>query len=185
MISEVIEIAFDEAFVDEVFEFTPPAGEPVRSIADKFSIERDLSIEQAAARAPFTVWIPARVPAEWETRIALAAESDRPPMAPLVHLVYRVPDGTHVVSIAESPAEHPGEHSEYEHARPNPWQDIERGGRRMQIREPAESWQPAQVRLELDGTRIHIHSGDLTADWLADLAARLVPAPAEPPVLGA
>jgi hypothetical protein len=182
--SEVTEIAFDETFTDDVFEFTPPPGEQVRSITDQFAIERDLTVEEAVARAPFTVWIPSRVPAEWETRIAFAAENDRPPMAPHVHLHYRAPDGTHTVSIAQSPADHPGEHSDYEHARPNPWLEIERGGRRMQIREPAESWQPAQVRLELDGTRIHIHSGDLTADWLADLAARLEAAPSEPPPLG-
>jgi hypothetical protein len=184
-ISEVTEVAFDETFADDMFEFTPPAGEQVRSISDEFSIRRDLTIEQAAARAPFTVWIPSRVPVEWETQIAFAAENDRPPMAPHVHLHYRAPDGTHAVSIAESPADHPGEHSEYEHARPNPWQETERDGRRMQTRAPAENWQPAQVRLELDGTRIHIHSRDLTVDWLADLAARLVRAPAEPPALGA
>jgi hypothetical protein len=32
--------------------------------------------------------------------------------------------------------------------------------------------------------RIHIHPGDLTVDWLADLAARLVRAPVESPTLG-
>ena len=53
----------------------------------------------------------------------------------------------------------------------------------MKVRELAEGWQPAQVLLELDGTRIHIHSADLTADWLADLAAGLVRAPPKPPAL--
>lgn len=55
----------------------------------------------------------------------------------------------------------------------------------MQVHEPAESWQPAQVRLELDGTRILMHSTDLGADALADLAVGLVRAPSEPPKLGA
>lgn len=183
VISEVTDIAFDEAFADNVFAFTPPPGEQVRSIGDQFSVQRGLTIEQAVARAPFSVWIPARLPAGWETEIAFAAENDRPPMAPHVHLNYRAPDGTHTVSIVESPAGHPGEHSDYEHSRPNPWQETERGGRQMQIREPAESWQPAQVRLELDGTRILMHSGDLAADWLAELAGGLVPAPSEPPTL--
>ena len=181
---EVTEIAFDETFADDVFEFTPPPGEPIRSFKDEFGLERDLTIEQAVARASFTVWIPSRVPAGWVTAIAFAAASDRPRMAPQVHLHCRAQDGTHAVNIAESPAGHPGEHSDYEHARPGPWRQIERDGRSMEIREPAESWQPAQVRLELDGTRIHIHSGDLTADWLADLAAGLVPAPPEPPAPG-
>jgi outer membrane lipoprotein-sorting protein len=184
VVSEVTGIAFDEAFADDVFVFTPPPGEQVRSIADQFPVQRGLTIEQAVARAPFSLWIPARLPAGWETEIAFAAENDRPPMAPHVHLSYRAPDGTHTVSIAESPADHPGEHSDYEHARPNPWQQTERDGRQMQIREPAETWQAAQVRLELDGTRILMHSGDLDAGWLADLACGLVRAPAEPPRLG-
>jgi outer membrane lipoprotein-sorting protein len=183
-IAEVTEIAYDETFADDVFEFTPPPGEQVRSITDQFALQHDLTIEQAVARASFTVWIPARLPAGWETDITFAAGNDRPPMAPHVHLHYRAPDGTHTVSIAESPADHPGEHSEYEHERPNPWREIEHDGRRIQVREPAESWQPAQPLLELDGTRIHIHSRDLTADWLADLAAGLAPAPSEPPTLG-
>jgi hypothetical protein len=183
-ISEVAEVVFDETFQDDLFVFTPPPGEEVRSIADQFPVERNLTIEEAVARAPFSVWIPSRLPAGWETEIAFAAENDRPSMAPQVHLHYRAVDGTHAVFIAESPADHPGEHSDYEHARPNPWQEVERDGRRMQVREPAESWQPAQVRLQLDGTRVHIHSSDMAAAALVDLAGGLVRAPSEPPLLG-
>jgi hypothetical protein len=39
--------------------------------------------------------------------------------------------------------------------------------------------------LELDGTRILIHSTDVKADALADVAAGLVRAPSEPPKLDA
>jgi hypothetical protein len=53
----------------------------------------------------------------------------------------------------------------------------------MLVRELAEDWQPAQVHLELEGTRILIHSSDLDGDWLAGLAAALVPAPTAPPDL--
>jgi outer membrane lipoprotein-sorting protein len=182
-LSEVVEIAFDEPFGEDTFVFTPPAGEAVRSVVDLLPVRHDLTIEQAVALAPFTVWIPARLPADWETQIGFAAEQDRPPMAPQVHLHYRAPDRTHGLSVAESPADHPGDHSE--HARANPWRTIDRNQRRMQVREPTESWQPAQVRLELDGTRILIHSTDLDADALADVAAELVRAPSEPPKLDA
>jgi outer membrane lipoprotein-sorting protein len=183
-ISEVLEVAFDEAFADDVFVFTPPPGEEVRSLDDDFGIFRDLTIEQAVARAPFTVWIASQLPAGWATEITFAPARDRPAMAPTLYLNYRAGDGTHAVRVVESPADHPGEHDEYEHARPNPWQEVERNGRTMQIREPAESWQPAQLLAELDGTRILIHSDDLAATALADLAGGLVPAPAEPPDLG-
>ena len=69
-------------------------------------------------------------------------------------------------------------------AAPAPWLQFERDGRTIEIRDPAESWQPAQLRVELDGTRILMHSNELTADSLADLATDLVPAPSEPPGLG-
>ena len=184
LISEVLEIAFDETFPPETFVFTPPPGEEVRSIGDEDHLRHDLTIEQAVALAPFTVWIPARVPADWEVEILFAAEEHRPAMAPQVLLHYRSAAGTHNVCVAQSPADHPGEHSDYEHARAGPWRPAERGDRRMEIREPVESWQPAQLRIELDGTRIHMHSSDLAADALADLAGALVRAPAEPPELG-
>jgi hypothetical protein len=180
--SEVLEIAFDEQFPEDTFVFTPPPGEEVRSTAARFPLRHDLTIEQAVALAPFTVWIPARLPAGWETMIRFAAEQDRPPMAPHVYLHYRACDGTHQVSIAESPADRP---TDDEAEGPGgPWQAIERNDRPMQIREPAERRQPAQVRVDLDGTRILIHSTDLGAEALADLAADLVPAPSEPPDLG-
>ena len=107
-ISEILEIAFDEQFPDETFVFTPPAGEEVRSVSAQFAVRRDLTIEQAVALAPFAVWMPARLPAGWETQIGFAAAQDRPPSAAHVFLHYRAPDGTHGLSIAESPASEPG-----------------------------------------------------------------------------
>jgi hypothetical protein len=94
-LSEVVEIAFDEAFDDDTFVFTPPAGERVRSVLELSPVRHELTIEQAVELAPFTVWIPARLPAGWEAEIGFAAEQDRPPMAPHVYLHYRAADGTH------------------------------------------------------------------------------------------
>jgi hypothetical protein len=184
-ISEVEEIAFDEELPDETFTFTPPPGEEIRSTADQLPVWRQLTIEQAVKFAPFTVWIPARLPADWETVIGFAAEQERPRMAPHVYFHYRTPDGMHGIIVSQSPAGHPAAPEEYEPARANPWQDIERNGRPMQLREPAESWQPAQLRMELDGTRIDMRSDDVGAGALADLAAGLVRAPSEPPDLSA
>jgi hypothetical protein len=182
MLSEVVEIAFDEPFGEDVFVFTPPAGQAVRSVLDLEPVRHDLTIEQAVALAPFAVWIPARLPAGWETRIGFAAgQEDKPPMPPQVFLHHRAADGTHAMTVAESPADRPGE-DERPHA--GPWREVERDGRRMEVREPAEPWQPAQVRLELGGTRIAIDSTDLGADALVDVAAGLVRAPSEPPAFG-
>jgi hypothetical protein len=41
------------------------------------------------------------------------------------------------------------------------------------------------LRLDLGGTRIFIHSSDLSADSLEELAAGLVRAPSEPPAFSA
>jgi len=182
-VSEILEVAFDEQFPGDTFVFTPPPGEEVRSVAEQFPVRRNLTIEQAVALAPFTVWIPARLPGGWETEIGFAAEQDRPPTAAHVFLHYSAPDGTHALRIAEAPADGP---RDIEAEGPGgPWREIDRNHRPMQIREPAESWQAAQARLDLDGTRILIHSSDLAADALADLAAGLVRAPSVPPKLGA
>jgi hypothetical protein len=182
-ISEVLEISFDEEFPEDTFVFTPPPGEQVRSITEEFGVRRDMTIEQAVTLAPFIVWIPARLPANWETQIAFAAAQDRPPAVPHVFLHYRASDGTHGVTITESPADHP---RDVEAEGPGgPWREIERDHRQIHVREPAESWQPAQARADYEGTRILISSTDLGAEALADLAAGLVQAPSKPPTLAA
>lgn len=182
LILEVTEIAFGERFDAAVFELEPPPGQRFRGVLDDLpGTMRDLPIERVAVLAPFPVWMPARLPRGWELGATFAPASERLGTAPAVYLHYAAPDASHQLAIHLSPADHPGEHPEYDHADPAPWIEQERDGRRMQVREPAEDWQPAQVRLELDGTRILIHSRDLDASWLADLAGGLVRAPTSPP----
>ncbi len=180
-ITEALEVAFDETFPEDTFVFTPPPGEKVRSIVEEPHVRPFLSIEQAVALAPFTVWIPSRVPRDWESNIAFAAGG----AAPQVFLHYGAMDGTHRFTIGQSPEDHPDDHHEYDYARAGPWRDAERDGRRMEVREQLEDWHPAQVRLELDGTRIFIHSSDLEPGALVDVAAGLKRAPSAPPALGA
>jgi len=110
---------------------------------------------------------------------------ERPPAAAHVFLHHRARDGTHGFTITESPAGRALDPEAYGPARPDPWQEVVRGERMLQIREPAEHWHQAQVRLEIDGTQILIGSNDLEADSLADVAAGLVRAPSAPPDLGA
>ncbi len=182
-IYEALEVAFGEPFADDVFAFTPPPGEEVRPVGE-FHIQRDLTIEQAVALAEFTVWIPSQLPPGWDTQIAFAAENDRPPIAPSVHLDYRARDGMHSIHVVQLAADRAGDYDEYDPGGAGPWLQFERDGRTIEIRDPAESWQPAQLRVELDGTRILMHSNELAADSLADLASDLVPAASEPPGLG-
>jgi outer membrane lipoprotein-sorting protein len=182
-LSEVVEIAYDEAFADDTFVFTPPPGEAVRSVVELLPVQHDLTVEQAVAVAPFTVWIPARVPADWEAQIGFAVGQHRPAMAPHVFLHYRAPDGTYSLRIAESPADGP---RDLEAEGPGgTWHETQRGEQQVHVREPTDPWQTAQARVELDGTRILIQSTNLTADALADVAAGLIRAPTAPPEIGA
>jgi hypothetical protein len=87
------------------------------------------------------------------------------------------------VNITEWPADHP---RDVEAEGPGgPWREIEHDHRQIHVREPVETWHPAQVRADYDGTRILINSTDLGTEALADLAAGLVHAPSEPPTLEA
>ena len=113
LISEVTEIAFDETFKDDVFEFTPPPGDEVRSISDQVSIQRDLTIEQAVAHLSPSVDPGADARGMGDADRVRSRE--RPP-----------PDGTACTPALphggrhachqhrpESPAHHPGEHRDW------------------------------------------------------------------------
>ncbi len=170
-IVEVVEIAFDESFPEETFEFTPPPGVPVRSTLDHMPVRFGLTVEQAAAAAPFVVWVPGD---DWDdVEVVYAREEQEPPVAPQVHLHY----GPAGLRIVESPAGHPGEPAGIELAGAGPWRESERDGRRIEVREHAEYRLPSQVRLELEGTRIVIHSTVYGHDALADIAVGLKRAP--------
>lgn len=59
-----MEITFDEPISDELFRFEPPAGEQVQPIGSRPRPQR-ITASQAQQRAPFTVLIPDRIPADW------------------------------------------------------------------------------------------------------------------------
>ena len=156
VIFEVLEIAFDETFPDDVF--TPPPGSEVGV--------RGLTLEQVAASAPFALWVPAE---DWECTIAYVWLDDDPSIAPQVNLQYTAT----ATRIAQSPVSHPGQQARIVLEGAGPWRDTERNGRHMEVREHAEGPRPAQVCLELEGTWIEIHSWELDINALADLAGGL------------
>ena len=143
----------------------------------------DVPIERVVALAPFAVWIPARLPRDWTLTATFAPAHERYASPAQVFLGYTSQDATHALRISELPANHVGELEEHDFARAGPWLPQERGGRALETREPQEGWQPAQVRLELEGTRILLESPNLDVGWLADVAVGLVRAPSEPPPL--
>ena len=60
-IREATGVVFDTGFPDELFDYRPPAGAPVFSTQDELDV-REVSIQEAARAAPFTVLIPSRLP---------------------------------------------------------------------------------------------------------------------------
>ncbi len=141
-------------------------------------MHHDIPIDRAVALAPFPVWIVRRVPADWEVDITFAEGDDG---APQLFLHYRAEHGTQELSVVEGP-------QGARHAEELPggelWQGERRNGRELELREPAEDWHRAQVRLALDGTDVLLHSGTLSVSALADAAAELVRAPGSEPRLG-
>jgi outer membrane lipoprotein-sorting protein len=179
-VTEVQEIAFDETFPPETFVFVPPEGETMRSSLD--ARHRHVTLEEAAREAPFTVWVPARVPEGFRlAHVLVAGERERATIQASVLLAYMPAAGTHQLSLHETKGGS---------AAPSVWapsaepQLVERGGRTLRVLERGDEqpWRENQVSLELEGTAITLTS-DLDLETLLELVDALVPAPTEPPRL--
>ena len=172
-VAEVPELAFDEEFPRETFVFVPPPGADVRPAGRRRG--QHVSIEQAAELAPFTVYVPARVPADWRMRVVYFPSDERPPIPPSVSLLYVPDDATHQVSLHETPVEGTDPEADL------PWARREAAGDKLLVWDPGDS--PGgrrRVRVERDGTRVDV-SSDLELETVVALARSLVPARTEPP----
>lgn len=144
-ITEVTAIEFDVPIGDEVFASGPP--EPAIPRPER------VSIEEAARRAPFTVFVPARVPAESSLFVRFVPAHEHRPAT--VVLSYHLPGALHHLTVIEcaDPAAGP---------RPRPGPDNR------------------VITVVLDGTSVTLAS-DLDRETLEAVAQSLVPAPTEPP----
>lgn len=172
VVTEVERIAFDERLPPETFVFTPPPGEELRPVV---APPRDVTLDEAAREAPFTVLAPRRVPDGAEVRVSYASGSDRPPEDPCVLLHYATPDLGLKVTISLSPARPDGDLDIAE-----PAGEVVRDGRVMRVRDLGGN---RQVALESHGTRAMLMSDSAPLETLLQMAASLAPAPAEPPRL--
>jgi outer membrane lipoprotein-sorting protein len=177
-VADATSVAFDERIPENTFVFQPPDAEEIRSTAIE-PPDVNLSIDQAVARAPFPVFVPARVPSNWELQVSYSQPQDRPPLSPMVSLLYRSHDGTASVSISEFAAG-VGDEDEVSEKAP-PLERVERDGYAMEVRGRTGDWPQSTVELKRDGTQILMTSMNLPGETLVELAARLVPARSEPP----
>lgn len=95
-----VEIAFDEPIGDELFYFKPPAGEQVQPVG-QHPRPRHITAAEAQQRAPFTVLISDRIPADLHVHYVFIEPSQRPPRPASVSLNYRSDDGHESVSLSQ------------------------------------------------------------------------------------
>ena len=181
-ITEVTEIAFDEVLDPKIFTFEPPEGETIRRPED-LGMDHDVTIEQAAERASFRVWVASDLPRaegtrfrpDWEVEVLYQPGLERPRMPEMV-VMFCHHDTLGSVTIHERAAETALE------ARP-PWESLELDGVRVLVLEPSSQRLPVptQVRLQREGTEIDISSAEVDRDSLIAVARSLVPAPTGPP----
>ena len=171
---EVIEVAFDESFGDDVFRFVSPDGSPVRPPRETFGPPQPVSIEEAARRASFTVVAPTRLPQGWRVEASYVPASDRP----------RRPESVSLQVGAERMEPRVGIHQS---AEPLPddldWDEIEHDGRRIRFLQRTGPGDPYEAKIEVHGAHVRA-SGNVEQDAFIDIVASLAPAPrALPPII--
>ncbi len=174
MISEVVEVHFDETLPDEVFVFHPPPGEQVRSRRDLYAPPEGVSVEEAARRAPFSVLAPRRLPEGGKLSVLYTPGRDRPAAEPGVLMNLKDPTGLHELRIIQQ-------------AEPLPdsldWVEVEGDG------EPVFVWEPTgrlnseiEAKLQRQGTYARL-TGNLDRTTLVEIAQSLHAAPPEIPLV--
>ena len=162
---EVLEIAFDEEFPPETFQFQLPEGESFRPL---FPRPDHVTLEQAAELAPFTVLSPVEVPADWQLHVLYLPGEERPPMPPTVNLHYHSPDAGQQLNIVEADSAAVDQHE---------WLEWEEFGDVL-VAGPAEprGLEPGYARVARSGTRATLSSAELSRERLLALARSLKPA---------
>jgi outer membrane lipoprotein-sorting protein len=173
-VSEVLEIEFDLDIEPETFRFQPPPGEQVRSA--RYPEPARVSIEEAARRAPFPVFIPTRVPLGSVMEVQFQPGLDRPPLSASVHISYSRPDARRSIVLNEMALPDPDPYA------PGDWEAVDRNGVEIRVSDPSVMGGRPAIKVERDGTLILLH-GDLDRDALIEIASSLAPAPTEPPPL--
>jgi len=180
-IVEVAEVAFDEPLERGLFVYTPEPGEAVRSAAEMTEgWEHDLTLEQAAARAGFPLFVPAAVSPTTRLHVHYTRAREQPPIPESVSLLYHDEEElSRQFSLQEQAAE-AGARADADPERVDLGEGVE-----AFVSAPAEKrrWMPMLVRLVREGTRIDLTSQELDRDELLAIARSLVRARAEPPRL--
>jgi outer membrane lipoprotein-sorting protein len=181
-IFEALSIEVDAPIPEERFTLEPPPGQRVRTMEEAFGrTELDIPLRRAARVASFQIFIPARVPRDWELMVTSMSAGETPDLPARVVLSYRSRDATASLMVMETssdapslPAAGPGVPA---------FEDITRDGLHLRARERTTEWAQRELALVRDGTAISMFSSDLEVEALIAFALSLVPASDAPPGL--
>ena len=101
---ELTSVTFDEPLPDGIFELELPEGEAVRTASEVYA-SRNVTLEDAARSAGFTVWWPPDLPTRWQLHVIHRPESNRPKLTETVMLLFSDRESLHHFGI-EQAAEH-------------------------------------------------------------------------------
>jgi hypothetical protein len=169
---EVTDVVFDEVLPEDTFVFVPPPGEEVKTVEEAYRFEY-LPVEELAARASFTVWVPSGLDARWRVLAIHHPASERARTPESAHLLFH-DDALHNFSLEEA-----GE-------RLLAWRTeepevVSHGGVELRILEGSRPGPPTEVHLERGGTHVRISSDTLDVERLVAVAGSLFEAPTEAP----
>jgi hypothetical protein len=161
--NEVREISYDERIDNNLFSYSPAVGELLR---EPIPVAEHLTLEAAAAKVPFSVLIPTRIPGSGRHQLMICRHPARPKSQESLWISYMYSDEFDRLWLRES-ATISSDHDEYE------WERIEKDGRLLMISDPGPS-AGRKIYLTQEGTHVEIDS-DLDRDRLIDLALSLRP----------
>jgi hypothetical protein len=168
---EVTAAAFDEPLDGSLFRYDPSPGEEVLRPQD-VSPGEPVSVEEAAARASFTVLVPGSLGRGWHTHVLYVAGRDR--IAETVHISLYRDVGTNSASLRQTAPP-------FESWQLNGTEVREQEGTTLRV--SYEGY--ARVLVEREGTCVELNSQTYTTAELAELALTLVPAAKQrPPLVG-
>ena len=177
-VRELLEVAFDEPLPDETFVYEPPPGETVRTHEEAFSIEH-VSIDEAARRASFQVWVAPELAEGWRVLVVYVPERQRPQTPEAVTSC----TCTSAVRTSSSSTRRPLRGFSTSRGSSGASTTGPKSGSTSRPR--ARARRRRRSSGSRDGTEVQVHSAELGLDALLDLALSLVPASPEPPrVLG-
>jgi hypothetical protein len=176
---EVTSVVFDEALRGTLFELELPQGETVRPASEVYA-SRNVTLEDAARSAGFTVLWPPGLPSRWRLHVVHRPAGERPQLPESVTLLFSDSESLHHFGI-EQAAEH------LLAWRVGNGTVVEEAGIELRlVGGDSLPGPPLEVHLERDGTHVRVYSDNLDQARLVEIAASLAPAPTElPPVSGA